>query len=167
VELAVELFDSLSKRRRALVVHVIKCLHLDATEKCSVPPLQILTPADAIMAVVFSPRDRCRLLRKRGIYRMARRGVCIQSAAKKSGTRKAFTSPGFAQSNSADLADRHSTNFGAQNTNCVSFQSCPPNRSPSVKKDNTTDKSSRVHPMILQGRSPTASRTLSQTLHAV
>lgn len=78
----VQTFDELDKQQQQLVGHWIKCFHMYYALRCRPPPLNIATPVQAALAVLYSPRDRCRLLRKNNIYKM------LQSKSEKKWTAK-------------------------------------------------------------------------------
>jgi hypothetical protein len=63
-------FESLDAAHRELVVHWIRCFHMYHVLHCTPAALRIDTPFQAALAIAFATRDRCRLLRKNGIYRI-------------------------------------------------------------------------------------------------
>jgi hypothetical protein len=68
-----ELWRNMDQQEKDCVVHAIKSAHLHYTTRTTVPPLRADTPRQALLVALFSPRLRCRFLKKRGIYDLAAR----------------------------------------------------------------------------------------------
>lgn len=74
VQTLVDTFDCLDPVQQRHVVHLIRCFHMYYMLRVSTPPpLNITTSFEAALAILYSPRERCRLLRKNGIYSMLTR----------------------------------------------------------------------------------------------
>ena len=76
VRVMVDVWALVSKAQKQMIVQVLRRQHLYYSGACSIPPLLVRTPEQAVLSVLMSPRIDCEYLKMCGVYKLASASDC-------------------------------------------------------------------------------------------